>query len=188
MMTDVTDLGAFLDHGWQRLLHGVAEASAPARHPVLATVSPEGQPEARTVVLRAADRSLSRLECHTDLGSAKVASLRACPSAELHVWDAEARLQLRLRGQVRIATGAEAASRWPGVPVASRAAYGARPAPGMPIDHPFAYDKPGDAAGFAVLWCDLTRIDLMELADRHRRAFYHRAAPHLAWQGQWVSP
>ena len=39
---------------WTRLVRGVRDRRAPSRHPTLATVSPEGKPEARTVVLRCA--------------------------------------------------------------------------------------------------------------------------------------
>lgn len=41
---------------WRTLERGVADAAHPARRPTFATVSPEGWPEARTVVLRTADR------------------------------------------------------------------------------------------------------------------------------------
>ena len=47
----------------------------------LATVSPTHQPEARTVVLRAADSTSAALEIYTDLQSDKIASLRATPKA-----------------------------------------------------------------------------------------------------------
>ena len=103
------------DHAWQRLLRGVHDRHAPARHPTLATVTPDGLPAARTVVLRAADQSAGRLELHTNLHSAKIADLRATPVAALHVWDNGSRLQIRLEADVAIATGPEvAASSGPG--------------------------------------------------------------------------
>ena len=55
-----------------RLLRGVRDRRAPTRHPTLATVTPDGRPKARTVVLRAADKQAGILELHTDLHSAKV--------------------------------------------------------------------------------------------------------------------
>ena len=57
---------------WMRLLRGVRDRRAPTRHPTLATVTPDGRPKARTVVLRAADKQAGILELHTDLHSAKV--------------------------------------------------------------------------------------------------------------------
>ena len=82
---------------WQRLEQGVADRSAPARHVTFATINGEGWPEARTVVLRAAIRDRAVLEVHTDIFSAKVASLSVRPCAELHVWDSETKLQTRAR-------------------------------------------------------------------------------------------
>ena len=49
------------------------------------------------------------LEVHTDITSAKVASLRAQPRAELHVWDSEKRLQTRARCTVTMTCGVAAA-------------------------------------------------------------------------------
>ena len=94
-MSDPHDLSAFLDLGWQRLSRGVADRKAAARHPVFATVSPDGMPEARTIVLRAADRETATLEVHTDGGSGKIRSLQAHPVAQLHVWDERVKLLIR---------------------------------------------------------------------------------------------
>ena len=76
-MSDPNDLQAFLDEGWQHLRRGVADARAPARQLVLATVSREGAPEARAVVLRRATQSKAEVEVHTDTRTAKIKALRA---------------------------------------------------------------------------------------------------------------
>ena len=89
-------LDSLRDQVWLRLQRGVADRHAPARHPVLATVTPGGMPQARTVVLRGADPDAGVLEVHTDLMSGKVCDLRANPMAALHVWDAGAHLQTRI--------------------------------------------------------------------------------------------
>jgi pyridoxamine 5'-phosphate oxidase len=91
-----TSLEGLYAQVWQRLARGVVDRHAPARHPTFATVSPDGWPEARTVVMRAADPAGATLDIHTDLQSAKVASLRANPRAALHIWEASAHLQIRL--------------------------------------------------------------------------------------------
>jgi pyridoxamine 5'-phosphate oxidase len=44
-----------------RLIRGVRDRHAPTRHPTLATVTPDGRPQARTVVLRAADQPAGTL-------------------------------------------------------------------------------------------------------------------------------
>ena len=70
---------------WLRLVRGVHDRRAPARHPTLATVTPAGRPQARTVVLRSADKPAGTLDIHTDLRSAKVRDLQTTPFAAPHV-------------------------------------------------------------------------------------------------------
>ena len=70
---------------WLGLARGVGDRHAPARHPTLATVTPEGLPRARTVVLRHADAESGTLHVHSDLNSAKMAGPLATPFAALHV-------------------------------------------------------------------------------------------------------
>lgn len=184
-MSDPNDLEAFLTRAWQILGRGVSDRRSAARHPTFATVSPEGYPEARTVVLRAAHRPTAMLEVHTDTASAKIAALRANPKAELHIWDSRAKIQLRLVATVSILTGAETADRWASVPDASRVSYGTSPVPGSVIDHVYAYDKPPCPERFAVLRCALDAIDLVHLDTRHRRARYTRVKN---WSGDWLAP
>lgn len=184
-MSDPNDLAAFLSEAWQHLARGVADRRAPARHPAFATVSPEGKPEVRTVVLRRAVQSDALVEVQTDTRTPKVAALRATPFASLHVWVPRSDLQIRLSAEVEIITGDAAQADWDKVPEGSRVSYGTQPVPGTPIDHVFAYEKPSNRARFAVLRCHVTGIDLVHLGAQHRRAFYWRDD---AWQGTWVAP
>jgi pyridoxamine 5'-phosphate oxidase len=170
---------------WQSLGRGVADRLHPARHPTLATISPDGWPEARTVVLRSTDLVAAMLTAHTDLHSAKVASLRATPRAALHVWIPKDRLQLRLTCTVSMRHGADVADIWAKVPDLSRQSYGITPAPGTPIDHALAYVKVPDAATFVVLNLSLVHIDAVHLGDVHRRARFQQADD---WAGQWLVP
>ncbi|MFN3279633.1 MAG: pyridoxamine 5'-phosphate oxidase family protein [Paracoccus hibiscisoli] len=174
-----------LDQIWARLVRGVGDRHAPARHPTLATVTPQGMPQARTVVLRGADRGAGVLEVHTDLQSGKVADLRANPLAALHVWDAGAHLQTRIEARADILTGDVVAAVWARVPDPSRQSYGSQPAPGTPIDDPLAYAKRPDAACFVVLRLTVLAIDAVHLGPQHRRARYTR---ETGWQGQWLAP
>ncbi len=170
---------------WVLLVRGVGDRHAPARHPTLATVSPEGRPQARTVVLRAADPVAGTLDIHTDLRSPKVAALHADCRAALHVWDAAAHLQMRIEATAAILTGADVAAIWARVQGPSRQAYGITPAPGLPIPDALAYDKAPDAATFAVLRLTVQAIDALHLGPRHRRARFDRAE---TWAGQWLAP
>jgi pyridoxamine 5'-phosphate oxidase len=170
---------------WTLLVRGVGDRHSPARHPTLATVAPDGWPEARTVVLRAADPAAGTLDIHTDLRSAKVAALRHAPRAALHVWDASAHLQARITASVTLLSGDEVAPIWAKVPDASRQSYGTAPAPGLPIAFDLDYAKHPDAASFAVLRCAVQTIDAVHLGSNHRRARFQRSTD---WAGQWLAP
>lgn len=184
-MNKQTELAAFLDLGWQRLTRGVADRRAAARHPVFATVSPKGHPEARTVVLRGASRSDGTVEVHTDGGSDKITSLRANPHAQLVVWDEKPKLQIRLSTTVTIHQGADVADKWRSVPDGSRMAYGATPKPGTPIPTADAYQKLASHDWFAVMVCRIDSIELMQLTDPHRRAVF---SAQNDWFGEWRVP
>ena len=179
------DLASLYDHAWQRLVCGVHDRHAPARHPTLATVSPDGLPKARTVVLRAADKSLGRLEIHTNLHSSKVADLMAMPVAALHVWDERSRLQIRVAAEVEIASGAAVAHIWARVSERSRTAYGSSHIPGHPIPSALAYDNEPDPSVFGVLHLSIRSLELLHLGPDHRRAQFSRES---GWAGQWLVP
>ncbi|TVS01867.1 MAG: pyridoxamine 5'-phosphate oxidase [Rhodobacteraceae bacterium] len=180
-----TTLPSLLDEVWSRLARGVHDRRAAARHPTLATVSQSGAPQARTVVLRDADRSGACLRIYTDLYSAKVAELRARPQAALHVWDRGAHLQMRFSASVTILTGAEVANLWAQLPQGARLSYGGAPRTGQPLSDALAYQKSPDQAAFAVLHLDLQEMDILHLRSQHRRARFARTH---GWAGMWCTP
>lgn len=183
------DLAQLHAQVWTRLAHGVEDKHVPARHPTLATIGTDGLPQARTVVLRAADRSSATLDIHTDLHSAKVAELRANPVAALHVWDASPYLQIRIEAEVAILTGADVTGIWKRVPSPARLAYGSTPPPGQPIEGALGYEKSPDPAAFAVLRLSVLAIDALHLGPDHRRARFERAYDgQNDWAGQWLAP
>lgn len=180
-----SDLPKLYAEVWRRLTRGVHDRRAPARHPTLATVALDGKPQARTVVLRSADKSADTLDIYTDLQSAKVQDLAATPFATLHVWDSSAHLQLRLEAHVTILTGPDVAAIWASVPEASRRSYGGTPAPGQPVAQALDYTKVPDPACFAVLRLNVEKIDALHLGQSHRRARFDRVD---GWGGVWLTP
>ena len=184
-MSDPNDLAAFLDLGWESLERTFRARDPLARHPVLATVAPDGSPQARTVVLRALKRASATVEVHTDRDSEKVVALRHAPKAQMQIWDAPAQIQLRIDLRMEVITGAEAAQRWGDVPEPSRYSYGKRPAVGTPIARADAYDVTATVEYFTILRGQILRMDVLELAETHRRALY---APQDGWTGHWISP
>ena len=153
---------------------------------MLATAGLDGGAEARTVVLRGADRDAGTVEIHTDAETSKVAELRRDPCATLHVWEERPRLQLRLRLTVEILTGSAVQARWEALPEAARTNYGMTPAPGAAIPDSDAYARPSDPARFAVLRGRAEEIEVLLLGSGHdRRALFRRAD---GWQGSWRVP
>lgn len=179
------DLASLHEQVWSRLVRGIGDRHAPSRHPTLATISADGRPQARTVVLRAVDPRTRVLEIHTDPKSAKVAGLQVTPFAELHVWDPSAHLQTRLAAEVTIMTGAGIAATWARLPDVARSSYGVIPPPGRPIDGDLDYVRTADPAAFTVLQLRVSAIDVLHLGSDHRRARFERDRD---WQGQWLVP
>ena len=170
---------------WDTLGRGVADARHPARRPTFATVSPAGWPEARTVVLRSADRDAGLVTLHTDLYSGKVASLRNNARAALHIWDPKQDLQIRLQAEVDIQSGPQTQSLCDKIPDHARQSYGGTPPPGQPIQGALDYVKAPEPATFAVLSCAVMQIDAVHLGEQHRRCSFSR---ERGWEGQWLSP
>ena len=182
---EYASLTEFYHAAWDQLGRGVADAKHPARAPTLATISANGFPAQRTVVLRAADRAPAEVEIHTDTLTPKVEELRENNKAALHVWILKSMLQLRLEVCFDILTGLEVADRWNAVPPASRISYGTHPVPGKPIAGPFDYEKPTEQTRFAVLKGHVQQIEVLYLGTKHQRALYKRTDD---WCGQWISP
>ena len=170
---------------WQCLSRGVEDRGAAARQPTLATVSPDGWPEARTVVLRRAVPTDALLEVYTDTATHKIASLKSCPRAALHVWEPELDLQIRMQADVTLLQGYAVADRWHPLPDVARLSYGVAPAPGTPITEALDYEKSPDQSRFCVLSLSLTHLDVVHLGQAHRRAVF---TPADGWAGQWVVP
>ena len=185
-MTDwFTTHEGILDQVWATLAEGVSDPAHPARQPTFATVSPDGWPEARTVVLRSADPALATITVHTDLFSDKIKSLMNAPRAALHIWDANQALQIRMQGEVQIESGPETQSLWDRIPDHAQQSYGVTPPPGTPINDALDYIKRPDPKSFAVLTCHIAHIDAVHLGKDHRRVRFSRGR---AWQGEWLSP
>lgn len=179
------ELPSLLDEIWRRLARATADRRAAMRFAVLATMGHDGGAEARTVVLRHADRALARLEIYTDYRTEKVRELKANPGASLVAWDPKARLQVRLRAHAEIATGPGVKDRWDALPRPARQDYAAVIAPGTPATLDQRAPDP-DATYFAVISLIAKEIDAVHLGDdRHRRAVFKASD---AWQGQWLQP
>jgi pyridoxine/pyridoxamine 5'-phosphate oxidase len=101
-MTEPDEYKQLNDQLWSELEQAVMDRQHGWRTPVLATVDADGLPDARTVVLRAADRARQTLKVFTDQRSPKVVQLQANPQAQLVFWCPSRQWQLRARAAVTI--------------------------------------------------------------------------------------
>lgn len=157
------------------------------RTPVLATVGTDGQPQARTVVLRQADTQLIQLQIYTDYRSPKVAELAAQPQAALTFWSARLGWQLRVRVRASVQQhGPEVDAVWAKVRQSAAAGdYLSARAPGDVL--PTAESAVTDTSGLphthhlAVVTAQIQEIDWLELGrSGHRRAVF--SADRWAWR------
>lgn len=173
------------------LARGVADRRHAFHTPTLATIGPDGAPQARTLVLRGVEPAARRIRLHSDARAGKVAELRAEPRCALHFYDARAGLQMRLAGTATVHDGSDPAAEaaWAGSREFSRMCYAIAPAPGTPVAAPPAAPDDPEAGrdNFAVLLLRFDRLEWLDLAaSGHRRArFEWREGAHSA---TWLVP
>ncbi len=160
----------------------------PGNRVQLATVSPEGIPSARTVILRGLSEDGTAWFA-TDARSEKVAELERNPRVALHVYWPEVGEQFRLSGRAR-AHGAHAdkpfdalrAELWAGLTVETKRLFFGPP-PGRQLGPP--PPPPADVAScppeFVVVAVDVDEVDWLKLGPPHVRFLYRRLG------GEWIS-
>ncbi|MFN3613954.1 MAG: pyridoxamine 5'-phosphate oxidase family protein [Rubrimonas sp.] len=190
------DLDATLDQAWLRLARGAADRRSGMHTITVATMGPDG-PQARTVVLRGADRAARTIRFHTDARAPKIAELTAEPRVSAVAYDPRAKIQIRLNGHAAVHGGGAAAdAAWAGSAPGSRLCYRAPLPPGTPLRTPGEAD-PTDALraadsetgrpNFRAVLVTVARIDWLYLAaSGHRRAGF--AWDGAAWRGRWLAP
>lgn len=191
------NLDATLAEIWRCLAVGAGERRSGFHHPCIATVSPDGFPRIRTMILRGVEPGLRQLRLHTDIRAEKVADIAANPRVAVHVYDPGQKLQVRMTGQARIHHGdAVAREAWLGSQPMSQACYGTVPAPGTPIAEGSGFRLPQPhspelAAGepnFAVMLVTVSSAETLYLAHRgHRRAVFSWDGDSLVRKA-WLSP
>ncbi len=164
-----------------------------ARNVQVATVSPDGLPEVRTVVLRGITEDEAAPYFVSDGRSQKCRALRAGSGLELHVWWSGTKEQFRLRGSAEIYAGGEHAwqSRrkelWHAQQDRDKARF-IGPPPGTPlaeVDDNDVKEFPKEPPEtFVLVRLEPHTIDYLKLASPHYRACYWREGDE--WQGQEV--
>ncbi|MHC4217732.1 MAG: pyridoxamine 5'-phosphate oxidase family protein, partial [Planctomycetota bacterium] len=162
---------------WTRLEQAGDDPNHAMRVLVMATVCATGAPEARLMVLRGADRRLGKLWFYTDRRSEKVEQLRRQPQITAITYDAEAGVQLRLRGTASVdEAGALADQHWSQVGMAVRVLYASPDTPGRPLRQPDprlmgvkrSIDAGSEATArgnFAVIELTVDSIEWLQIVD-----------------------
>lgn len=145
------------------------------RTPVLASVTADGRPDARTVVLRTVSTARRELVFFTDRRSPKHAQLSANPSACLVIHDPGAGLQLRLYGSADVETrNVQLDAHWEALDDHQRAHY---------AQDAVEESVPGKDRGrenFAVFRVRVDRFHCLRLSTEGN------AAAEFTWEdGQW---
>lgn len=155
------------DFLWGYLADIAADSANPARVLTLASVDENGQPQARSVILREAKPWT--LTVYSDRRSPKVEQLKQQPKSQLLLWDRDKRWQLRAVAKAEVITaGAEIEQLWERIKDTQAAQdYLTPQAPGELLD----IDAPSlEQPQFAILRFHLTEIDWLELRrEGHRR-------------------
>ncbi len=172
---------------WHELARATSERGHEWRTAVLATAAIDEQgvarPDARTVVLRAADTASRQLLIYTDSRARKVWQLGQQPDAMLVMWSKRLGWQLRCNLICEVdEDGLAVSSHWARIKLTAAAQdYLAPLAPGEPIG-----TQPPVLARrehFALIAARVVGIDWLELhADGHRRARFAGDG------GSWIQP
>ncbi|MBU2866889.1 pyridoxamine 5'-phosphate oxidase family protein [Pacificibacter marinus] len=180
------DLAQFSTIAWSALVPQIVADKRKAQVATLSTVGQGGAPAARSVVLRASDRSRASVDIFTDAATPKCAEITNDPRAALTLWREDLQLQLRLSGTIEIVEGLEAQAAWSALPDLALPNYGVTPPPGSDIPTATSYARQPDQARFAILRMTLFDMDVVSLAAPvHTRAYYERRD---GWRGVWRAP
>ncbi|MEL6111283.1 MAG: pyridoxamine 5'-phosphate oxidase family protein [Pseudomonadota bacterium] len=172
---------------WDQLIRAPHDRQSALKWPAFATVGEGGAPQARVVVLRAADRAGRTLDVYTDMRSAKVTELSQNPHTALLFFDQRHMVQVRVRGETRIISdGPQRDQVLAGMTARGRRDYATTRAPGTPLpDAGVSYEDQLANDHFCILRITVEAIDWLSLSrSGHRRAIidYRAVPPAMDWR------
>ncbi|MCC6336834.1 MAG: pyridoxamine 5'-phosphate oxidase family protein [Myxococcales bacterium] len=163
---------------WLDAFEAAMARNDPNNRVQVATVSPEGTPAIRTVILRGVTGQ-GALFFVTDLRSQKAEHLAENHRISVLAWYAHTREQFRFTGKAEVhngyATGQWAMTRaqlWTGLNEADRAAF-LGPPPGRGFVAPHHVELPeAPPAEFCVVSVEVTEVDWLTVGPPHRRVHF----------------
>jgi len=195
MLWAMNSLEKSLVQAWELLTNGIRDRNVMFHLAKIATVTLDGRPTQRTVVLRDADAESRQLRFHTDQRSTKVREIANNPAVSVLFYDPETQVQIRIDGDATVHAGdAVAEAAWAETRHFSKACYLAPNAPGTPVSEPPvapSYDADEDQIAyenFCAVVISVSRLEWMHLAVQgHKRAqFNWDNAGRL--EMSWISP
>lgn len=192
---------------WQSILLELNNAAKSSHHDwhlmTLASISPDGFPEARTVVLREFESEKVALWFHTDYRSPKVIGLKIGDGdVELVLYSKTLRRQLRCRAKAILHHNDQRARmRWNESKDTSRRCYLAQTPPSEAVAHnhsvlpdevvdkvPCIKQAEAGFVNFAAIECRISSIDILQLnAQGGERAKLYFEKGHFS-KGEWLAP
>lgn len=172
------------DRLWQELQRA-PQRGHPWRLCTLATVTPDGLPDARSVVLRQVDPAERELCFFTDTRSPKVAQIARQPRGVVVMWSAELGWQVRLSVQLEVLdSGLAVLSHWTRLKLTPAVFDYLSPVPpGSPLERPSA--ERGDREHFGVVCARVLSIDWLDLNTNGQRRARFGPEPGAA---TWLQP
>lgn len=182
---------------WKLLVSAPARKTDGFKTLTVATVTLDGRPDARTVVLRQADERQKMVYFHTDRRAAKVSQLQRSEAATLLFWDEHRQIQLRLRATVSLHTDdALADEHWQKLWVGGRKTYLSEQQPGSEQPDPYPGFPPhlgeelptpeeseAGRPNFAVVACSVSAVEYLHLsrAGQQRALFQYVPDERYVW-------
>ena len=122
---------------WALLAEGVSDVQSPFHIPVVATVDPQGAPQARIVVLRKFDPVRRIVGFSTDARSSKIVDLTDTSSVSVVFYDPATRTQIRAQGRSQVHRNDQTAQEaWQAASEMARRCYRCSPGPGTAVASP----------------------------------------------------
>jgi hypothetical protein len=204
-MDRLSDLDALIDFVWTTVTDGAGNPEHPFYTPTFVTRGQplkDGYPNARTVVLRQADRDERMLLFHSDRRARKVEDIKTDPRIIWHHWNPDTSVQLRLKGRAAVHTSSDVAEAlWADATPRQKMLYLKDEEPGAPVDTPRSGipDEVEQAeslidddveAGRAYFAAVRTVIDEITFLHLHPEGHYRARLVWTgnAWEGSWVIP
>ncbi len=178
---------------WDFCIIQFSKAIDSAKHPLhvanVSTVTSNGSPQTRSVVLRQFNEKIPEFTFHTDLRSPKMKDLNHCQNLCLHWYDSSSRVQIRLSAVATTHNQNERTKRaWNSSRESSRACYGTPNPPGSHMSQfPAAppVPKADDSKGFAqfvVVSCCFEELEILTLhATGHQRVVLSVKQNPVSW-------